>query len=56
MTPAVLPLVPRDSVVRQIVNNEWLRDLCPMDAKERRKLAAEVGRQNDYLRATGERL
>jgi hypothetical protein len=35
---------------------DWLRNLSYLEAKERQQLQVQVGRQQDYLRATGELL
>lgn len=54
---ALLPAVPAGSIVHKIVDNfDWLRNIVYLDDKERRELCAQVGKQQDYLRATGERL
>ncbi|WP_342617187.1 hypothetical protein [Rhodoferax sp. GW822-FHT02A01] len=55
---ALLSAVPAGSIVHKIVGDfDWLRELTyEPDPKARQEMSNAIGRQQDYLRATGERL
>ena len=54
LASALLSPAPAGSIVHKIVSDfDWLRKLSYLDAKERREMRDAVGRQQDYLRATG---